>query len=107
MLLQVGPRVGVSGIFLRGFPLKFFGILLQSILVGRLRKAGGKTTGALCLGAAIVGLGIGRDTAPCQGQRELARNVANNSQSKNGRLPPLGACGVSIRCQSSRWDGFA
>jgi len=48
----------LTGIFLQGFKLKFFGILLQSILIRRLRKAGGKATGALCLGAAIVGFGI-------------------------------------------------
>jgi len=43
----------VACIFLDGFPLKFVSILLQSISVGRLRKAGGKATGTLCLSVSV------------------------------------------------------
>src|ERR1044072_9090500 len=107
LMLLPGPTVGVSGIFLRGFPLEFFGILLQSILVGRLRKAGGKTTGALCFGASIVGFGIGHDTAPCQGQRGAGTQRCEQSTKQKRSATPLARLRGLHPLPIIALDGFA
>ena len=60
------------------FAFKFVGVLLQSILVGRLGKAGRQTTSALGFGATFVRVFFRDRSWQCSmtGQRRLKRDVA-------------------------------